>query len=120
MIASLTQLAQRNDLAGSHLTGIGGFSRAVLGFFDPDEKDYERITVDEQTEVASLVGDIALEGDRPKVHIHAVLSRRDGSTIGGHILEGVVRPTLEVVLTEEPSDLHRRHDPQTGLPLIDL
>ena len=47
------------------------------------------------TEVLSLAGDIALEGRQPKLHLHAVLGRRDGSTVGGHLLTGVVRPTLE-------------------------
>jgi predicted DNA-binding protein with PD1-like motif len=32
----------------------------------------------------------------------------------------VVRPTLEVILTETPAYLRRRKDPDTGLALIDL
>jgi hypothetical protein len=38
---------------------------------------------------------------------------------GGHILEATVWPTLEVILTEEPVYLRKRHDPETGLALID-
>ena len=53
-----------------------------------------------------------------KVHVHAVLARRDGSTVGGDLGEGVVRPTLEVVITEEPGYLQRRHDEASGLALI--
>jgi predicted DNA-binding protein with PD1-like motif len=54
------------------------------------------------------------------VHAHAVLGRRDGSTRGGHLLEGHVRPTLEVMLVESQASLRRRSDPATGLALIDL
>jgi predicted DNA-binding protein with PD1-like motif len=32
---------------------------------------------------------------------------------------GRVRPTLEVILTESPVHLRRRHDEQSGLSLID-
>jgi predicted DNA-binding protein with PD1-like motif len=48
-----------------------------------------------------------------------VVGRRDGSTVGGHLLEGHVWPTLEVVLTESPAHLRKKHDPETGLALID-
>jgi predicted DNA-binding protein with PD1-like motif len=92
----------------------------VLGYFDWEKKNYERIPFAEQLEVLSLVGDIAREGKDAKVHAHIVLGRRDGSTCGGHLLEGKVRPTLEVMLTESPSELRRVHDPASGLALIDI
>ena len=34
---------------------------AVLGYFDPDAREYRRIPIDEQVEVLSLTGDVALE-----------------------------------------------------------
>ena len=93
----------------------------MLGYFDWEKKDYLKIPVHEQMEVLSLVGDIALsEKDEPKVHAHAVLGRSDGTTRGGHLLEGHVRPTLEVMLVESPRHLRRQHDPQSGLALIRL
>jgi uncharacterized protein len=67
-----------------------------------------------------LLGDLILEDGEPKVHAHVVLGRSDGSTVGGHLLEGDVWPTLEVVLTEAPGSLRKRLDPETGLALIDL
>jgi predicted DNA-binding protein with PD1-like motif len=57
---------------------------------------------------------------RPMVHAHVVLGLRDGSTRGGQLLRGVVRPTLEVVLRHSPTHLRKRHDPESGLALIDL
>ena len=47
-------------------TAIDAFSEAVLGYFDWEKKDYEHIPVNEQVEVFSLIGDIALEGARPR------------------------------------------------------
>ncbi|MBA4037107.1 MAG: DNA-binding protein, partial [Bradyrhizobium sp.] len=44
----------------------------------------------------------------------------DGSTRGGHLLTGIVRPTLEVVMTEVPVALRRRKRPDLGIALIDL
>jgi predicted DNA-binding protein with PD1-like motif len=82
-------------------------------------RDYDKIPVRGQVEVLSLVGDITLtDKGEPKIHVHAVLGRSDGSTRGGHLIEGRVRPTLEVVLIESPRHLRRKHDPETGLALI--
>jgi predicted DNA-binding protein with PD1-like motif len=90
-----------------------------LAYFDIESKQYEKIPVHEQVEVLSLLGDVTLSESKPKVHLHAVLGRRDGSTRGGHLIKGLVRPTLEVVLTESPVHLRRKFDPEVGLALIE-
>ena len=69
-------------------------------------------------EVLSLVGELAMKDDEPKVHAHVVVGRSDGSTRGGHLLGGHVRPTLEVILTESPAHLRKEIDEETGLALI--
>jgi uncharacterized protein len=117
-VEGLTRFAEEQNLSASSFTAIGAFSEATLGYFNWERKDYERIPVKGQVEVLALVGDIALEGEKKKVHAHVVLGRRDGSACGGHLLAAKVRPTLEVILTESPSYLRRVHDPETGLALI--
>jgi predicted DNA-binding protein with PD1-like motif len=119
-LSGLTRFAEEQNLSASRFTAIGAFSEVVLGYFDWGSKDYERIPVNEQVEVLSLIGDIALDGTRPKVHAHVVLGLRDGSARGGHLIEGRVRPTLEVILTESPSYLKREFDPASGLALIKI
>ena len=115
----LREFAREHRLEGSHFTAIGALRRVVLGFWDWDAKDYERIPLEEQVEVLSLIGNVARSPDGdPRVHAHVVVGRRDGSARGGHLLEAEVRPTLEVILTESPEHLKRRHDARTGLALI--
>jgi uncharacterized protein len=119
-IACLTEFARRERLGASQFTAIGAFRRAVLGYFEWERKDYRRNPIEEQVEAASLAGDVALgQGEEPALHVHAVPGRRDGNAVAGHLLEGQVRPTLEVVLTESPVHLRKRHDPESGLALID-
>jgi predicted DNA-binding protein with PD1-like motif len=117
----LQAFAETEGLSAAQLTAIGAFESAVLGFWDVQRKEYERHRVSEQTEVLSLLGDIAADqAGKPKLHVHAVLARRDASTLGGHLLEARVRPTLEVIVTESPAHLQRRHDAAAGLALIKL
>ncbi|MBX6745154.1 MAG: DNA-binding protein [Acetobacteraceae bacterium] len=117
----LLRFARQENLAAAQITAIGAFQRAVFRYFDWDSKQYQPIQVDEQVEVVSLNGDIALDQQgQPKLHMHAVLGRRDGMAMGGDLKEGQVRPTLEVIVTESPAHLRRVEDPETGLALIRL
>jgi predicted DNA-binding protein with PD1-like motif len=118
-MACLQQFAIRERLAASQITAIGAMSGATLAFFDWESKTYQPIRVHEQVEVASLVGDIALGPDKaPSVHVHAVLGRRDGTAMAGHLQTGHVRPTLEIIVTESPAHLCKVRDKESGLALI--
>jgi predicted DNA-binding protein with PD1-like motif len=120
-VSAITEFAANNGLHGSHFTAIGAFQAVTLAYFDWQSKEYRKIPVREQVEVLSLIGDIALKEDgRPQVHAHVVVGLSDGATRGGHLMEARVRPTLEVVLVDAPNDMRRKHDPESGLALIDL
>ena len=115
----LQEFAARERLGASQITAIGALSGGKLAFFDWESKTYRPIPVEEQVEVASLVGDIAIGPDgKPSVHVHAVLGRRDGTAMAGHLQEARVRPTLEIIVTESPAHLCKFKDPESGLALI--
>jgi uncharacterized protein len=117
----LQEFAVKEGIGGAQITAIGALSSARLAFFDWETKRYQPIPVEEQVEVASLVGDIAIGPDRqPSVHVHAVLGRRDGTALAGHLQEGRVRPTLEIIVTESPAHLCKVKDAESGLALIKL
>lgn len=118
---ALLHFARAHSIAGAYFTAIGALRDVTLGYWRWETKDYDRISVREQVEVLSLAGNVALAPDGgPKVHAHVVVGKADGTAHGGHLLEGQVRPTLEVNLVESPHELRRRYDPETGLALIDL
>jgi predicted DNA-binding protein with PD1-like motif len=115
----LQEFAVKEKIGGAQITAIGALSSAKLAFFDWETKQYQPIAVEEQVEVASLVGDIAIGPDRqPSVHVHAVLGRRDATALAGHLQEGRVRPTLEIIVTEAPAHLCKVKDAESGLALI--
>lgn len=120
VIDATRKLAREQHIGGGHFAAIGALERAVIAYWNPELHEYERIDVAEQVEVASLIGDVAVEGDETKIHAHVVLGRRDGSSLAGHLLEGAVFPTLEMHLVDLGQPLVRREDDETGLSLIDL
>lgn len=118
--AGLSAFAREHGLSASHFTGIGGFQEVTLGYFDWDRKGYNPIPIQEQVEVLSLMGDIALDGGEPKVHAHVIVAKSDGTAHGGHLMNARVRPTLEVMIVESAGELRKSYDPLSKLDLIRL
>jgi predicted DNA-binding protein with PD1-like motif len=117
---TLEAFAAAQAVEAASFIALGAFQRAKIGYFQWDRKSYREIPVEEQVEVITLAGDIVRgENGKPSLHAHTVLGREDGSTRGGHLLEGIVRPTLEVTLTQSPAHLVRRQHPELGLALIE-
>lgn len=120
VVSTLTAFAKKHHTAAAHFTAIGAFSDAGLGYFDLQTKDYLKNQVNEQVEVVSLIGDIALDSGEPKVHAHVVIGKKNGAAMGGHLLEAHVHPTLELFLQDSGEQLKRKFDRESGLALIDL
>src|SRR3954466_8592380 len=119
--AALTRFANDAGISAASLTAIGAFEKATVGWFDFASKSYRKIEINEQCEVLSAVGDVAIGDDgKSSLHVHIVLGLSDGSTRGGHLLAGTVRPTLEAVLTEAPAKLRRKKRADLGIALIEV
>ena len=121
VLSNIDAFARKERVSAAQITAIGALSDVVLKYFDWDAKHYRNVIVREQVEVASMIGDIALDpGGKPAIHIHLVVGKRDGSAMAGHLGEAHVRPTLEVIVVEQPSYLQKTSDAETGLALIDV
>lgn len=119
-VAALNEFVRSERLEAAQISAVGAFERATVGWFNPATKEYRRNPVDEQCELVSLIGDVAMGEDGPILHMHAALGLSDGTTRGGHLLEGQVNPTLEAIVTETPAQLRKVMCPDVGLALIDL
>jgi predicted DNA-binding protein with PD1-like motif len=120
VVDTLVRFARDHRIDTAHLSGIGAFADAEVGFFDRERKEYDRIPVREETEVLSLLGNLTVTDEGPRVHAHVTLGRADGSAMGGHLFEGHVGATLEIFGTVFPATIRRVLDEAAGLPLMDL
>ena len=116
--SGLLEFAEKYNVKSGHFTAIGALSSASLAWYDLQKKMYRKIPINEQVEVLSMIGDFALNQGKPALHTHMTVGHRDGRASGGHVLEAIVSPTLEVFVTVDPSTLERKLDPESGLPLI--
>ncbi len=119
LVSALTTVALEQRIAAAGLTAIGALQRVTLGYFDWETRSYQRHEVDEQVELASLVGNLARHEDgSPQLHAHGVVGASSGQALAGHLLEAHVRPTVEILIEESPAHLARFRDEVSGLALI--
>jgi predicted DNA-binding protein with PD1-like motif len=140
-VASIQAFARQQNLQGSTVLGIGAFETCAFGHFNSATKEFTRNDVTVQSEVLALNGNIAgglgdndghedddghdhghdhgaAEDDGPHLHLHCVVGLNDASTRGGHLIQGIVRPTMELVIEESPVHLSRGLDRASGLVLL--
>ncbi|MEZ5410026.1 MAG: DUF296 domain-containing protein [Acidimicrobiales bacterium] len=121
LVATITGIASEQGISAAGLTAIGAFERVTLGYFQWDTRSYRHNDINEQVELASLIGNLARHEDGShRLHAHGVVGTASGQALAGHILEAHVRPTCEVIIEESPAHLVRRHDEASGLALISL
>jgi len=119
VMSGLTDFARQNKVTSASFTAIGAFSHATVAWFDDARKEFRLIPIEQQVELVSMIGDIALVNDQPAVHTHVALASSDGTVRGGHVINAFVFPTLELFMTVYPTPLHKESDEATGLKLID-
>jgi predicted DNA-binding protein with PD1-like motif len=112
----IESFAAARDVDAAWFLAMGAVQDAELSFYDQERTEYESVTFDEPLEVAACVGNVAWLGDERFAHTHAVLSRRDGETLAGHLDSATVFAG-EVYVRELDTELVRSHDEPTDLDL---
>ena len=115
---SLLDFAAEHEVQSATFYGIGAFSEATIAFFDREAQEYDPIAVDQQTEVLHVGGNLTWHDGAVRVHAHATLGRPDGSTLGGHLVDATVWPTLELQCQTYVTRVERVQNEAVGLPLI--
>ena len=109
--------------SGTILGGIGSFTQARICDISPlpeSKVGYGYSTPleeNEPIELFAISGSICRdENDKVSVHAHCAFSREDGSTVGGHLVEGCkVFITSEIYIAEfEGFSIERRLDKELG------
>ena len=118
LFASLSSFVDIHKIESGNFSGIGTISELDLSFYNSETKQYETKTVNETLEVASLSGNCALNDGAPFFHAHGVFSKRDCSTIGGHVQRAITAMTMELFFVDFETNVDRNDDPETGLKLL--
>jgi predicted DNA-binding protein with PD1-like motif len=119
VLSGLTAFAEKNNITFAHFTGMGALSSTRIGCYDRAKEMYHIIPVKGQAETVSFIGNITLFNGKPIVHVHLAVSQSDGLVHGGHLFQGIVWPTLEIMVTVEPISIYKKKEADTGFALTD-
>jgi len=119
VVSGLTEFAQKYNVKSGHYQGIGDALHVEAGWFDYQRKEFLVIPMD-TVEITSFTGDIAWYNKKPIAHTHVSASLKDGSVKGGHLLKLIVGPTLEVIVTVEPTPLYKSFNEEFNAAFIDV
>ncbi|MEE6210655.1 PPC domain-containing DNA-binding protein [Salarchaeum sp. III] len=109
-------LARDEGVEAGWFVAMGAVQDAELWYYDQDEFEYTSARFDEPLEVAACVGNVSLLDGDVFAHTHAVLSRKSGQALAGHLDRATVFAG-EVSLREFETPLEREHDDVTDLDL---
>ncbi len=115
VLETLNTYRLQHTITAAQFMAIGGFSQVQLAYFNVRTKQYERRDVNEQVEVISLIGNVALMDGKPFVHAHVCVGTTEYQARAGHLGEATVQPMLELFLTQLNGELTREQDLSTGL-----
>jgi hypothetical protein len=114
--AEIEDLAADVDAEAGWFSAIGSVEDAEVWFYDQDDREYQSVDFAEPLEVAACIGNVSRLDGELFAHTHAVLSRRSGQALAGHINTATVfAGELYFRAFEEP--LAREYDDTTALDL---
>jgi hypothetical protein len=118
---AIKKRVDESDVKAGIFLVIGSLKEAVLGYYK--EGEYKSIRLDGPLEIASCMGNIAVdEKGEVMIHAHVVVADEKGEAFGGHLMTGShVGATAELVTIEAVGvDLQRALDEKTKLKLLKL
>lgn len=106
---------RRNSIAsGVILSLLGSLNEAELGFLKDLPGKYIAKKFAGPLEIVNGTGTIAKKDGETLTHIHLTVSDEEKS-VGGHLIEGKIFSTAEVVIGEIDDQIERYLDEYTGL-----
>jgi predicted DNA-binding protein with PD1-like motif len=101
------------------LSGIGQIKQVSIGYFK-EKGNYDPKTYNKPLEILSLSGNICKQKNDYFLHLHIVLGDEEKKAFGGHLIEGKISVTGEIILLKTQIDIKRKLDKKTGLKALYL
>jgi len=120
IIENLKNFCAKQKIKCGYFFGIGALDRVELAHYIVENKKYTSKMLNEPLEIINMSGNITTFGNDVYLHCHITLSDDEMNAIAGHLKEGKISATCEIVLIKLNAKINRKHDEFIGLNLMDL
>ncbi len=117
LLGSLVECVRGNEVRSGMFNFIGGLKRVSYGLYYKGERKEFKRDATECFEILSGTGNITVKEDEVMIHAHLTAADEDdGTSFGGHLMEGsIVFPFAEVYIQEFDSIIEREFNPKINL-----
>ena len=112
LLGALTSLCTEANIRLGKIQAIGTVSKAVVGFYLQEPRDYVTLDYDYHQEIISLQGNVSIRDDKPEIHVHLALSNGQGKLYGGHLMDGTIVFSCEYIINEYIPEIDVKDDSQ--------
>ncbi len=120
IIETLKQFCTKQKIKCGYFFGIGALGEVELAHYIVENKKYTSKVFKQPLEITNINGNITTMSKEIYLHSHITLSDEEMKTIAGHLKEGVISATCEIILVRLDTSINRKYDDFTGLNLLDL
>ena len=120
IIRTLKDFCAKSKIKCGYFFGIGALDEAELAHYIVENKKYTSKILKKPLEIINMTGNITIMDKEAYLHCHITLSDEKMKAIAGHLKEGRISATCEIVLVKLNATINRKHDDFIGLNLLDL
>jgi len=120
IISGILDFCKKNNISSAWFTGLGAASKATLALYNLENKKYIRKEIAGPLEIVNIIGNIAMKDNELAIHCHVTFGDKKMDTYAGHLERATVAGTCEIVFRLLDVKLIRKHDPDTGLNLLEI
>ncbi len=118
VIGELKEFCRVNDIKAGYFWVIGAVEKVSLAWYDLSGKEYVTKTIEENLEIASVTGNIAMMSDEIIIHAHGVFSDKEMQTVAGHVNKMIISGAGEVLMMKLEGKIEREFSEELGLNLM--
>jgi uncharacterized protein len=113
LIQKITEYCTQKKVYCANITNIiGGCSKATIRCMNSNNKfEYNEHELTQPMELTAQ-GNLAQKEGNPSTHIHAILSKPDGTAITGHLVEAEISVVAEIFIEELDTKMTRKKLPE--------
>jgi len=120
IIENIKKFCTANNIKLGYFFAIGALDEAELAHYTVDNKKYSSKNFNRPLEITNLTGNITNMNNEVYLHCHITLSDEEMRAIAGHLVEGRVATTCEIVLITLDGEINRKYDNFIGLNLLNM
>ena len=117
-MAELKVFCKENTIHAASFFAIGAAKELSIAWYDIHKKEYVKKEIQQELEIISLLGNVAVMDGEVIVHAHGSFSDENMQLLAGHVTKLIVGAACEIVLEKFEGTIEKKYDDETGLNLM--